>query len=110
MSFVAFKMKENTKMCFSFDPVNFLSWLLPRGVSYQPVARLHLPHEVVLRPSRVDMMLSRSDHLGNAKLPAESPLEPEPFLCRVEVTGQARRVVALKLSNVFPSSIFQLQC
>lgn len=71
---------------------------------------LHLPHEVVLRPSRVDMMLSSSDHLGNTKLPAETPLEPDPFPCRVEVTGQARRVVALKLSNVFPSSIFQLQC
>lgn len=28
MSSTAFKIKENTKMCVSFDPVNVLSWLL----------------------------------------------------------------------------------
>lgn len=38
MSFIAFKIKEDAKMCLSFDPVNFLSLLLPLGVSYQPVA------------------------------------------------------------------------
>lgn len=28
ISSIALKIKENTKMCVSFDPVNVLSWLL----------------------------------------------------------------------------------
>lgn len=33
MSFIAFKIEENAKMYFSFDPMTFLSWLLLLGVS-----------------------------------------------------------------------------
>lgn len=69
---------------------------------------VYLPHEVEAQQSCDDTMLSSSDCLGNAKLPAESPLGPDSFPCRAEVTGQARRVVALKLGNIYPSSIFHL--
>lgn len=41
------------------------------------------------------MVLLSSDHLGNARLLAESPLESDCTPCRAEVAGQAKRVVAL---------------
>lgn len=53
-------------------------------------------------------MVLLSDHLGNADSPADSPLAPD-FLCRAEVTGQARRVVALTVSGSHPSSAVHLR-
>lgn len=63
---------------------------------------LYLSHDVVLRPSRDYKILLSSDHLGNARLFAESPLESDCNPCRTEVAGQARRVVALN-SAVYPT-------
>lgn len=72
---------------------------------------LYLPRGFVeAQQSCDDIMLSSSDHLGNTKLHAETPLGPDSFPCRAEVTGQAGRVVALKLSNIHPGNILHLQC
>lgn len=57
MSFIAFRISDGTEICFSSDPTNLISWLLPLGTFCQPVLEVvfALRDAVVLRFSRALM-------------------------------------------------------